>query len=355
MALAWFHCFSGIAGDMALGALLDAGADVDEVRDVVARLPVSRLGTPGRGGAARRPRAPPAPSSTRRRTRTTTARSPTSARCWPAPTCPTGSAPAPWPSSPHSPRRRADSTACRPTRSTSTRSAPSTPSSTSSGRAPPSSCWTSTRSAPVPSRSASARCGPPTACCPTRRPRSSPSSPAAGIPVTGVDHTGRAGHTDRCRAAGRAGRRLRAAATDDAGPHRLRRRRAGRGGPGQRRPGRDRDGDAGAAEVALSAPGQPMVAAGGQRRRRLGRGARPHRGRAARRRRPRRLDHPDRHEEGPARPHGARVVRPGARPGPSARSSSPRRARSGCGRRRSSAGRRCARSWSSIWTARPCG
>lgn len=41
MALAWFHCFSGIAGDMALGALLDAGADVDEVRDVIARLPVS--------------------------------------------------------------------------------------------------------------------------------------------------------------------------------------------------------------------------------------------------------------------------------------------------------------------------
>lgn len=41
MALAWFHCFSGIAGDMALGALLDAGADVDEVRAVIARLPVS--------------------------------------------------------------------------------------------------------------------------------------------------------------------------------------------------------------------------------------------------------------------------------------------------------------------------
>ncbi len=38
--VAWFHCFSGIAGDMALGSLLDAGADVDEVRAMVSRLPV---------------------------------------------------------------------------------------------------------------------------------------------------------------------------------------------------------------------------------------------------------------------------------------------------------------------------
>jgi uncharacterized protein (TIGR00299 family) protein len=38
--LAWFHCFAGIAGDMALGALLDAGADADEVRALVARVPV---------------------------------------------------------------------------------------------------------------------------------------------------------------------------------------------------------------------------------------------------------------------------------------------------------------------------
>jgi uncharacterized protein (TIGR00299 family) protein len=36
----WFHCFSGIAGDMALGALLDAGADADEVRALVRRVPI---------------------------------------------------------------------------------------------------------------------------------------------------------------------------------------------------------------------------------------------------------------------------------------------------------------------------
>ncbi|MGQ0616399.1 MAG: nickel pincer cofactor biosynthesis protein LarC [Acidimicrobiia bacterium] len=53
---AWFHCFSGIAGDMALGALLDAGADVDEVRSLCGRIPVSgwELGTEAvlRGGVA---------------------------------------------------------------------------------------------------------------------------------------------------------------------------------------------------------------------------------------------------------------------------------------------------------------
>lgn len=35
---AWFHCFSGIAGDMSIGALLDAGADVDEVRSILGGL-----------------------------------------------------------------------------------------------------------------------------------------------------------------------------------------------------------------------------------------------------------------------------------------------------------------------------
>jgi uncharacterized protein (TIGR00299 family) protein len=38
--VAWFHCFSGIAGDMALGSLIDAGADLDEVRTLLGRLPV---------------------------------------------------------------------------------------------------------------------------------------------------------------------------------------------------------------------------------------------------------------------------------------------------------------------------
>ena len=38
---AWFHCFSGISGDMALGSLLDAGADLDEVLGLLRRLKVA--------------------------------------------------------------------------------------------------------------------------------------------------------------------------------------------------------------------------------------------------------------------------------------------------------------------------
>ncbi|MCB0972503.1 MAG: nickel pincer cofactor biosynthesis protein LarC [Acidimicrobiales bacterium] len=40
MTTAWFHCFSGIAGDMALGSLIDAGAEVDAVRELLGQLPV---------------------------------------------------------------------------------------------------------------------------------------------------------------------------------------------------------------------------------------------------------------------------------------------------------------------------
>ena len=38
--VAWFHCFSGIAGDMALGSLLDAGADIEEVRKLLLQVPI---------------------------------------------------------------------------------------------------------------------------------------------------------------------------------------------------------------------------------------------------------------------------------------------------------------------------
>ena len=42
IGIAWFHCFAGIAGDMAFGSLVDAGADVDEIRGML-----DRLGLPG--------------------------------------------------------------------------------------------------------------------------------------------------------------------------------------------------------------------------------------------------------------------------------------------------------------------
>ncbi len=41
MTIAYFDCFSGIAGDMALGALLDCGVPLDELRQGLSSLPVS--------------------------------------------------------------------------------------------------------------------------------------------------------------------------------------------------------------------------------------------------------------------------------------------------------------------------
>jgi pyridinium-3,5-bisthiocarboxylic acid mononucleotide nickel chelatase len=41
VSVAWFNCFAGIAGDMTLGSLIDVGADLDEVVNLVGRLPVN--------------------------------------------------------------------------------------------------------------------------------------------------------------------------------------------------------------------------------------------------------------------------------------------------------------------------
>lgn len=54
--VAWFHPFSGIAGDMALGACIDAGADITEIEELLERLPVEgwelEVDTVLRGGIA---------------------------------------------------------------------------------------------------------------------------------------------------------------------------------------------------------------------------------------------------------------------------------------------------------------
>ena len=121
-------------------------------------------------------------------------------------------------------------------------------------------------------------------------------------------------HADRRRAAGRPRHRLGADAGHDHRRHRLRRRH------------RDLDGAPNLTQVVIgdrsadqrSPPGQPVVLlevnvddATGETLAHTDR-------RAARRRRPRRLDHADRHEEGPPGLHGQRAGRPVPAPGRSA-------------------------------------
>src|SRR5206468_6201098 len=43
MRIAYFDCIAGISGDMALAALIDAGADFDELRLHLAKLPLERF------------------------------------------------------------------------------------------------------------------------------------------------------------------------------------------------------------------------------------------------------------------------------------------------------------------------
>jgi uncharacterized protein (DUF111 family) len=40
MRLLYFDCIAGISGDMALGALIDAGADLAPIRTVLEQLPL---------------------------------------------------------------------------------------------------------------------------------------------------------------------------------------------------------------------------------------------------------------------------------------------------------------------------
>jgi uncharacterized protein (DUF111 family) len=41
MKIAYFDCFSGISGNMVLGALVDAGLELEQLRAELGRLPVS--------------------------------------------------------------------------------------------------------------------------------------------------------------------------------------------------------------------------------------------------------------------------------------------------------------------------
>ena len=96
MRLAHFDCFSGISGDMVLGALVDAGLDIDLLRSEIAklRLPTDlRVERPSAAdwvrracrcaSAEKRSHIPMSTTSTRMRTAAATATWQTSWSCWP--------------------------------------------------------------------------------------------------------------------------------------------------------------------------------------------------------------------------------------------------------------------------------
>jgi hypothetical protein len=92
MRIAYFDCIAGISGDMALGALIDAGADRDEVRTALEALRVEPFGlefeeVESRGVRATRARTPASARSSTRPTWTPPFATPPSGSsgAWPKP------------------------------------------------------------------------------------------------------------------------------------------------------------------------------------------------------------------------------------------------------------------------------
>ena len=82
MRVAHFDCFSGISGDMTLGALIDAGVDAEAIRAAIASLglPITLEDRKGPQGRLRRHLRP----GRGRPTSTSIATCPTSRRSWTA-------------------------------------------------------------------------------------------------------------------------------------------------------------------------------------------------------------------------------------------------------------------------------